>query len=67
VTGDLRLGHREPHVREQPARAALPDVALRVLVRLGGSGTDDVEPKLLPQPHQLGGRHAGDCAYDPRP
>src|SRR5919204_2097411 len=54
---DLRPRRRELHVREQPARPALADVALGLEVRLRGSRSDDVEPDLLGQPLQLAPRH----------
>ena len=55
---DLRLSHRELHVREEAAGAALTDVPLRFLVRPGRRGADDVEPKLFGQPLQF------DCPHN---
>jgi hypothetical protein len=57
VAGDLRLGHGEAHVREESPRAALADVSFGLLVSLGGSRADDVDPQLLGQPRELGARH----------
>ena len=48
MAGDLRLGHREAHVGEEAAVAALADRALGLGVRLGGRGPDDVDPELSP-------------------
>ena len=49
VAGDLGLRHREAHVGEEAARAALADVPLGVRVRLGGRRSDDVDPELRPR------------------
>ena len=46
MTGDLGLGHGEPHPREEPPGPALADVALGLGVRLGGSRADDVDSEL---------------------
>ncbi len=43
----LRPRHRETHVGEEPARAALADVALGADVGLGRRDADRVEPELL--------------------
>jgi hypothetical protein len=59
---DLRAGHREPHVREQPAGAALEDVPLGLVVGRRRSRADRVEAELLTQPGQLFCLHMGDCA-----
>ena len=42
VTRDLWPRHGEAHVAEEPAAAALVDVALRVHVRLGGCSAHDI-------------------------
>ena len=47
MAGDLRAGHREAHVGEEAARAALADVLLGLLVRLCRRRSDDVDPELL--------------------
>ena len=57
MAGDLRLRHREAHVGEEAAFAALVDRALGLGVRLGGRCPDDVDPELLPQQGELGARH----------
>ena len=62
MAGDLRLGHREAHVREEAAGAPLADVALRLGIRLGERGTDDVDAELLGQPGQVSSLHMEDCA-----
>ena len=51
------LRHRELHVGEEAARAALADVPLRLLVRDGGRRADGVEPELLAEPLAVGRRH----------
>ncbi len=52
----LRPRHREAHVGEEPASAALADVPLGLRVRLGGRGADGVDPELRCQlPEALGG------------
>jgi len=38
--------HSEAHVREEPARSALADVALGLAVWLGLRGADRVEPQF---------------------
>jgi NADPH:quinone reductase-like Zn-dependent oxidoreductase len=53
----LGLRHREAHVGEEPARAALADVTLRVVVRRGGRGPDHVETELLAEPLQVDPLH----------
>ena len=58
MAGDLRLRHREAHVGEEPACAALADVPLGLDVRLGGSGADRVEPELGGKLSELRGGHA---------
>ncbi len=55
---DLGVGHREAHVREEPAFAALADVPLGLDVGLGGRGADRVQPQLLCEALQLALRHA---------
>src|SRR5436190_23534748 len=62
MAGDLRLSHREAHVREEAAGAPLADVALRLGIRLGERGTDDVDAELLGQPGQVSSLHMEDCA-----
>ena len=62
VARDLRPGHREPHVREEPARPALGDVPLGRLVRLGRSRPDDVDAELSCDPLQLRRGHERHCA-----
>jgi NADPH:quinone reductase-like Zn-dependent oxidoreductase len=57
VARDLRLGHREAHVREEAARAALADVALRAGVRLRGRGADRIEAELVGELGELRSRH----------
>ena len=58
----LGLRHREPHAGEQPALAALDDVPLRLVVRLGAGDADGVETQLLAEPDDLGGRSCEDSA-----
>ena len=53
----LGVRHRELHVREEPARAALADVALGLHVRCGRSGTEDVEPELRAESFELRALH----------
>ena len=55
----LGLRHREAHVREESALAALADVPLGVDVRLGARGADDVEPDLRTETLELVRVHAG--------
>ena len=55
----LGLRHRELHVREEAARAALADVALGLGVRRRRSGTDDVEPELLAESFEFRRRAHG--------
>src|SRR5205085_6821609 len=43
VARDLRPRRREPHLREQPPRAPLADVALGAGIRLGARDADRVE------------------------
>src|SRR4051812_28101883 len=57
MTRALRLRHRELHVGEEPARAAIADVPLRLLVRDGRCRPDRVEPERLAEPFQIGRRH----------
>jgi NADPH:quinone reductase-like Zn-dependent oxidoreductase len=54
----LGLRHRELHVGEEAARAALADVPLGLLVRDRGSRADSVKPDRLGELHQFGRRHA---------
>ena len=49
----LGLRHREAHVCEEAACAALADVPLRVGVGLRRRRADDVEAELVPQPLEL--------------
>ena len=49
----LRLGHREPHVREEAALAAVPDVRLGFRIRLRARRADDVESELRADRLQL--------------
>jgi zinc-binding alcohol dehydrogenase/oxidoreductase len=53
----LGLRHRELHVCEEAARAALPDVALGLGVRRRSSGAYDVEPELLAQSFEFRALH----------
>ena len=46
MAGDLRLGHREAHVREEAAGAPLADVAFRLRVRPGRRGADHVDSSI---------------------
>src|SRR5262249_9838512 len=62
MAGDLRLGHREAHVREKAAGAPLADVALGLRIRLSGRGTDNVDAELGGQPGELSSLHVEDCA-----
>src|SRR5262249_30882419 len=62
VARDLRLSHREAHVREEALLTALADVPLGLLVRRDRSRPDDVEADLVAEPLQLPSRHVGDCA-----
>jgi len=57
MAGGLGLRHRETHVREQAALAALADVPLGLLVRLGRSRSDDVEADLLCETLELSCPH----------
>jgi hypothetical protein len=57
---DLRLGHREAHAREEAARAALANVALRLLVRLGRRRPDHVDPELAGRTLELPLSHGKD-------
>src|SRR2546426_12197674 len=56
---DLGTGHREAHVGEQPAGAAIEDVTLGLGVRLGGRCADDVDPELPCEPLEFGRCHIG--------
>ena len=60
VAGDLRLRHREAHAGEEATRAALADVVLCFLVRLGRRRADDVDPELAGDALELPLRHEGD-------
>jgi len=53
----LGLRHRELHVGEQPARAALADVAFGLEIRCSRGGTGDVEPELGAKPFQVNPPH----------
>ena len=55
----LRLRHREAHVREEAAFAALADVPLGLDVRLCSRGADDVEAELGAKTLELARSHAG--------
>ena len=65
-TGQERLGmarlfgprHRETHVGEEPARAALADVALGAGVGLGRRDAERVEPELLCERLEFRSGHA---------
>ena len=57
MAGDLRAAHREAHVREEAALAPFADVALGLLVRRGGRGSDRIEAELRTEPGQLSGGH----------
>jgi hypothetical protein len=50
----LGAGHGEAHVGEEPARAALGDVALRLVVGLCRRGAHDVEAELVAEAGKLG-------------
>jgi hypothetical protein len=54
----LGARHREPHVREQAARTALPDVPLGLLVGLGAGDPDRVQAELLAQAADVLRSHA---------
>ncbi len=54
----LRLRHRELHLGEQAARAALDDLPLRLDVRGRGRHADRIEPELRSQPADVVGAHA---------
>ena len=56
----LRLRHRELHVGEEAARAALADVPLRLLVGDGGRRADGVEPELRRRARSSSGRRHAD-------
>ena len=58
MTGDLGPRHREAHVGEEAARAAVADVPLRRLVGLGRGDTDGVQPEVVRQRDQLRPLHA---------
>jgi NADPH2:quinone reductase len=58
MTRDLRLRHREAHVREEPASATFDDLALGPRVWGSRRGADDVEADAFGQPAQLGRPHA---------
>ena len=55
---DVRTGHREPHVGEEPPAAPLQDLRLGVRVWLGGRRADHVEAELVGTSCELGGPHA---------
>ena len=57
MAGDLRPAHREAHPREEAALAPVADVALGLLVRDGGRGSDRVQAELRTEPGQLSGGH----------
>ena len=57
MTRVLRLGHRELHVGEEPARPPVADVALRLLVGDGRRRADGVEAKLLGELLQFRAAH----------
>jgi NADPH:quinone reductase-like Zn-dependent oxidoreductase len=54
MTRLLGLGHRELHVREEPAGLALGDVALGALVRDGGRCPDGIEAELRAELLEIG-------------
>ena len=58
MAGHLRLGHGELHVGEEPARAALADQPLCLLVRPSRRGPDDVQSQLVRQPLQFDCPHS---------
>jgi NADPH:quinone reductase-like Zn-dependent oxidoreductase len=58
----LRPRHREPHVGEEPARAALADVPFGLVVGRDGSRPDRVEAELFCQHGERICPHMGDCA-----
>jgi len=58
MAGALRLRHRELHVGEEPACAALADVPLRPLVGDCWCHADRVETERLAEPFQIRPRHA---------
>ena len=55
---DLGPRHREPHVGEEPARAALADVPLGLVVRPAGAAPTTSSPSSSAQSGELGGGHA---------
>ena len=59
MAGHLGLGHREAHPGKEAAGTAFHDQALGLGVRRGDRGPDDVDPELLREAVELGGRHAG--------
>ena len=61
----LRLRHREPHVGEEAALAALANVPLGIGIGLGTADPDGVEPEVLCQALQLRSGHGRIVAYDP--
>jgi NADPH:quinone reductase-like Zn-dependent oxidoreductase len=58
MAGLLGPRHRELHVGEEPARAALANVTFCVVVRRGGRGPDCIEPELLPDAVEVRRTHA---------
>jgi NADPH:quinone reductase-like Zn-dependent oxidoreductase len=54
---DFRVSHREAHVREEAAGAAVDDLPLGLLVGSGGSSPDRVETELVCETVELGSRH----------
>lgn len=67
MAGHLGLGHREAHAREEPALAALADVALRFLVWLHRRGAHDVDPELAGSAFELSLGHEAEVSSENRP
>ena len=57
MAGDLRAAHREAHPREEAALPPVADVALGLLIRDGGCGSDRIQAELRTDPGQLSGGH----------
>ena len=67
MAGHLRLGHREAHACEEPALAAVADVALRFLVRLHRRGAHDVDPDLAGRAFELSLGHDAEVSSENAP
>ena len=59
---DFGSRHREAHVCEEPLLAALADVPLGLLVRLGRRRADRVDAELLGEALEFRCRHDAHCA-----